>query len=82
MKDLAKILKTRPEKDTPDEFLDLVNKIEIDTQYLPKDFDNEQKNKKLDAKKRKKQFYLDLERAKKDGKKFKTDKEEYVAGKK
>lgn len=49
MKDLAKILKARPEKDTPDDFIDLVNKIEIDTAHLKKNYEADEKNKKLDV---------------------------------
>ena len=42
---MGKIYKERNEKDLPDNFLDIVNCVEIDTKYLKKHFDEEQKIK-------------------------------------
>lgn len=58
---MGKIYKERNEKDLPDNFLDIVNCVEIDTKYLKKHFDEEQKIKFNEEKKQKAEYFKNKE---------------------
>ncbi|KAM3135130.1 hypothetical protein pb186bvf_012776 [Paramecium bursaria] len=70
---IQKIFQTKSEKELPDDFIEILRYVVIDTKYLPKNVDKEIKDKKRDLKKKKREFFSQKE---KDKKKQKDNKEQ------
>lgn len=43
LNEMGKILNTSPESDLPDDFVEIVGCVEIDTKHLKKDFDEDKR---------------------------------------
>lgn len=69
---IQKIFQTKSEKELPDDFIEILRYVVIDTKFLPKNVDKEIKDKKRDLKKKKREFFSQKE---KDKKKQKDNKE-------
>lgn len=47
--EMGKILNSTPESDLPDDFIEIVGCVEIDTKFLKKDFDADKRKKALEV---------------------------------
>ncbi|KAL4456085.1 hypothetical protein ABPG74_014046 [Tetrahymena malaccensis] len=82
LNEMGKILNTTTEKDLPDDFIEIVGCVEIDTKFLKKDFDEDKRKKAIEYKKAKRQFYKDKEKEKGNVKNSKKRKLENAKGEK
>ncbi|CAD8176296.1 unnamed protein product [Paramecium pentaurelia] len=76
---IQKLYQTKHEDQLPDNLVDLVNQIQIDTKFLPQELEKQEKEKKRAVKQKKREYFSQKE---KDKKKQKLTKEEMAKQKK